>query len=121
MASEKNKEIPADELVQRIKDILEEKKAEKVAVLDVRELTSVTDYFVVCCGANKPHIKALAQYVQRTLKEHGIRCSRVSGDAESEWVVLDYFDVIVHVFSEQTHEYYSIDQLWKDAVQMREE
>lgn len=94
---------------------LEDKKAEQVVVLDVRKVSTVTDYFVICTGNNGPHIRAMGEEVGYQLKQQGISCFHKAGTAESEWVVVDYIDVVVHIFSAQTREYYALEELWKDA------
>jgi len=83
--------------------------------MDVRELSSVTDYYVVATGNSSPHIKALADETQVALKKKGIKCHRKSGTPDSAWMVLDFLDVVIHLFSDETRSYYALEQLWSDA------
>lgn len=91
------------------------KKSENILVLDVREISSVTSYFVLCSGKIDRHVRAIADEVEMKLKEKGMRCFHREGDTDSRWIVLDYFDVIIHIFDEPTREYYRLETLWGDA------
>jgi ribosome-associated protein len=85
-------------------------------VLDLREISTFTDYFVICSGTSEPHLKAIAGEVEARLKEdHGVRASAVDGFPASQWIVLDYLQVIVHVFHREKREFYSLEDLWGDA------
>ena len=84
-------------------------------ILDVRNLSSVTDYYLICSGNSAPHLRALAEDVDVTLKHEGFACFRKSGTPDSGWMVVDYVDVVVHVFSAETRAYYDLERLWKDA------
>jgi len=104
------------ELALQIANILDEKKAENILVLDVAHLTSVTDYFVICSARNTIQVGTLAEDVEeKLLAEEGIEARRKEGYRESRWVVLDYASVILHVFHEQEREYYNIERLWMDG------
>ncbi len=111
---------PADPLrarVDRVCQLLNDKKGQDVVVLHVAELSSVTDYMILCSGLNTPHLRALADEVARGLRTETppVACHRRAGSAESEWLVLDYIDLVVHLFTPTTRAYYAIEQLWKDA------
>jgi ribosome-associated protein len=85
-------------------------------VLDLREISTFTDYFVICSGTSEPHLKAIAGELESRLKEdHGIRASAVDGFPASQWIVLDYMQVIVHVFHREKRAFYSLEDLWSDA------
>ncbi len=84
-------------------------------LLDVRELSTVTDYFLMVTGTSAPHIKALADETVVTLKKEGVRCYRRSGTPESRWIAMDLVDVVVHIFSAETRSYYALEELWSDA------
>lgn len=103
------------ELAKAARDALDEKKGMDLTVLDVTKLSGVTDYYVMVTGTSGPHIKALSDEVRRALKDRDIRCYRQSGTAESQWVVLDFVDVVVHIFSRDTRAYYALEELWSDA------
>ncbi len=95
-----------------MREILEEKKAQNIVVLDVREQSSITDYYVVVSGMSGPHLKALYGDVQHQLKQDDIQCYRRSGNSDGGWLVLDYFDVIIHMFLPESREFYAIESLW---------
>lgn len=84
-------------------------------ILDVRGISSVTDFYVLATGNNTPHIKALANELDRALAAGGVRAYRRAGTPESHWLVNDYFDVVVHIFSADLREYYALERLWADA------
>ena len=91
------------------------KKGEDVVLLDVRGLSTMTDYYLVATANNTPHLKALAEGIESSLEKEGVRCYRIAGSPASEWVVVDYFDAVIHLFTTKTREYYALEQLWSDA------
>jgi len=93
----------------------ENKKAFDILILDIRELTVIADYFVICSGSNTTQVSAIADSIGHTLAKAGIHYSHVEGVAEAHWVLMDYGDVVVHVFEEQTRTYYSLEKLWGEA------
>lgn len=103
-------------LAQLCRSLADDKKAEDIVVLDVHDLSSVTDYFVVATGTSEPHLRAIASNISDTLAtEHGVRPAAVDGSPKAQWVVLDYFDVIVHVMRKETREKFDLEGLWSDA------
>ena len=102
-------------LVQRILDLLADKKAESVVVLDMRKLSSVTDFYVIASGSSGPQLRAMSEDLAFRLKKEGPPVPRRAGSPESQWMVLDYLDVIVHVMSPESRAYYAIEDLWNDA------
>jgi ribosome-associated protein len=96
--------------------LAENKKAENAVILDVRKVSSVTDYFVIVSGGSEPHLRAVVNEVTDHLREeHDLRPRNVEGDAGAAWQVLDYFDVIVHVMRTDVREKYDLEGLWGDA------
>ena len=92
----------------------DEIKALDITVLDVRDQTILTDYFIIATGTSNTHIQSIARNVLDVLRDNGIR-ARSDGNADSFWVVLDYGDVMLHVQSEETREFYDLERLWADA------
>jgi ribosome-associated protein len=92
-----------------------DKKAIDLTVLDVQGVSSVTDYFLVCSGRSAPHVKTIADAIRDELKADGVRPLHTEGQPESGWVLLDYGDVLMHVFLEDTRTYYALERLWGDA------
>ncbi len=98
------------------RELADNKKAENILVLDVRKLSSVTDYFVIASGSSQPHLRAIVEEIHSTLRdEHELRPARTDGATTGSWVVMDYFDVIVHVMHTETRTRYDLEGLWGDA------
>ncbi len=93
-----------------------DKKAEHVLVLDLRGLVTFADFFVICSGTSEPHLKAIAGEIQQKLREeHGTRPHNVDGYPMSQWIVIDFSDVLVHIFHTDKRSFYSLEDLWSDA------
>ena len=92
-----------------------EKKAVNVVVLDLRHTPAFTDFFVLCSGQNARQVKAIADSVEEALRAAKVRPAHIEGYDRSEWVLMDFFNFIVHVFSPQTREFYALEWLWGDA------
>jgi len=107
------------ELRKQVADALaacHEKKAEDVTVLELeRGAGAFTDYFVVCSGTNPRQIQAISDEVEHRLRRAGLRPAHVEGYQQAEWVLLDYVDFVVHIFSEKARKYYELERLWKSA------
>jgi ribosome-associated protein len=102
------------------REFADNKKAEDIAILDVRELSSVTDYFVIASGTSEPHLRAIVDEVTDKLRaEHHLRPRAVDGTLQTSWVVLDYFDVIVHIMRRDIRERYDLETLWGDAPRLK--
>jgi ribosome-associated protein len=93
----------------------QDKKASDLLVLDLRKAAGFTDYFVICSGGNPRQVRAIAEHVEAVLAEAGVRPSHVEGAERSEWILLDYFDFIVHVFAPETRAFYGLERLWGSA------
>lgn len=102
------------------REFADRKKAEDIVVLDVRDVSSVTDYFVIASGTSEPHLRAILEEItDRLREEHGIRPRAMDGTAQGAWVVLDFFDVIVHIMRGDVRERYDLESLWGDAEQVK--
>ena len=102
------------------RELAENKKAEDIVILDVRELSSVTDYFVIASGTSEPHLRAIVDEITDKLRdEHDSRPRAVDGTFQAAWVVLDFFDVIVHVMRQDVRDRYDLETLWGDAPRVR--
>lgn len=98
------------------RELADNKKAENILVLDVRKLSSVTDYFVIASGTSQPHLRAIVEEITSKLRDdHELRPARAEGATGGSWVVLDYFDVIVHVMHTEARARYDLEGLWGDA------
>ncbi len=108
------KTLPAEEKVEIIKSLLEEKKAQDIVVLDVRGICNFTDFFVICSGESLRQIKTISEHLEENLKKAGIRIfknTRTGGD--DNWVVLDCLDVVIHIFDPETRYFYNLERLWR--------
>ncbi|MDP6528170.1 MAG: ribosome silencing factor [Gemmatimonadota bacterium] len=110
-------------LARRAARLALEKKARDVRVLDLQELTSVVDHFVICSADSDVQVKAIATHIQETMKQEGSRVWQIEGYDAGRWVLLDYVDVVVHVFYTDTRDFYSLETLWGDAktIEVEEE
>ncbi|HEU5122615.1 MAG TPA: ribosome silencing factor [Verrucomicrobiae bacterium] len=98
----------------------DDKKAENITILDVRELSSVTDYFVIASGTSEPHLRAIVNEITDHLRDdYELRPRAVDGALQTAWIVLDYFDVIVHVMKQDVREKYDLETLWGDAPRVK--
>lgn len=102
-------------LAKAIADRLDEKKGHEVKVLAVGDQTSIADYFVLCTGNSSTHVKALAGEVEEHVSRRGVEPDNVEGRGNHSWIVLDYGNVIVHVFSREAREFYNLDKLYGDT------
>jgi ribosome-associated protein len=93
----------------------QDKKAADLAVLDVRDVSSFTDYFIICSGQNQRQVKAIADNIEQKLIEVRTRPAHLEGYERADWILLDYFDFIVHVFTPATREFYALERLWGSA------
>jgi ribosome-associated protein len=104
-------------LAERIAEIASDRKAIDIRVVDLREIVSYTDFFVICTGNTERQTKAVRDAIYEELKHAGDRLlpRRTEGDREARWILLDYLDVIVHIFTPEAREYYRLEQLWGEA------
>ncbi len=91
------------------------KQGEDVTVLDVRSVIVITDFFVIVSGGSARQVRTITESIEAALKELGVKPVRREGETEGQWVLLDYVDVVVHVFGEEERRYYDLERLWKDA------
>jgi len=102
------------------RELADNKKAEDIVILDVREVSSVTDYFVIASGTSEPHLRAIIDEIEDTLRDDDdVRPRAVDGTLHAGWIVLDYFDVIVHVMRQDVRERYDLETLWGDAPKVK--
>ena len=115
------KRLPAE--VTRAVRAAFEKKATNVVVLDLRHTPAFTDFFVLCSGQNTRQVKAIADSVEDTLRQSGVRPAHVEGYDRADWILMDFFSLIVHVFAPHTRDFYALERLWGDAerIEMSDE
>jgi ribosome-associated protein len=106
------------EAAQLCAEAADSKKAFDIVILDLRKLTYITDYFVICSGGSTTQVSAISDWIGQTLSQSGMHPSHIEGQSESSWVLMDYGDVVVHIFDEQTRVYYALEKLWGDAARV---
>lgn len=112
--------MDSKKLALRCRELADNKKAEDLIILDMRELSSITDFFIIASGTSEPHLRAIIDEIADTLKEkEGITARAKDGTYNTGWVVLDYFDVIVHVMKADVRDRYDLETLWGDAPRIK--
>ena len=102
------------------RELADNKKAEDIVVLEVGEISSITDYFVIASGTSEPHLRAISdEIIDKLRDEHHIRPRAVDGTLQTAWLVLDFFDVIVHIMRSDVRERYDLESLWGDAPRVK--
>lgn len=105
--------LPAD--LKRAIEAAQDKKAVDLVLLDLRKTSAFTDFFVICTGTNVRQVQAIADAVQATLAKRGVKPALVEGYERGEWVLVDYFDFLFHIFTPATRDFYGLERLWGDA------
>lgn|SRR5688572_5149874 len=112
--------MEAKKLALLCRELADNKKAEDIVILDVHVISSITDYFVIASGSSEPHLRAISQEIMDTLKEkHGVQPRATDGTIHNGWLVLDFFDVIVHVMRDEVRQRYDLESLWGDAPRVK--
>jgi ribosome-associated protein len=111
--------LASEKLAKLCREIALDKKAEDAIVLDVRGISNVADYFLICNGTSEPHLKAIADEIARRLCDEGIRPLHRDGYPPSRWIVMDYNDVLIHIFHPELRQRYGLEDLWGDAKRVR--
>lgn len=107
--------MSSEQIALEIAKALDMKQADDIRIFDVKDMSGVTDFYVVATGTSSPHLKALISETQRHLKDLGVSSYRTSGTSDSGWVVVDYIHAVAHVFSPEARAYYDIERLWATA------
>ncbi len=107
--------IDSKDKARLIADAANDKKADDIIIMDLRNLSSITDFFVICSGSSNRKVEAISDGIIDKLKGMGIKVWHTEGHKESTWVLLDYGDVVAHVFEKETREFYTLERLWGDA------
>ena len=100
-------------------DAAEEKKAKDTIILNISKLTLIADYFVITTGDSEPQLKAIYNFIMKKLKENEVRLLHYEGRPETGWILLDYGDIVVHIFSQEKREFYDLEYIWQEAKRVR--
>tara|TARA_Y100001968_G_C19289054_1_gene683240 strand:+ start:637 stop:987 length:351 start_codon:yes stop_codon:yes gene_type:complete len=99
-----------------IASLILDKKGTDIKILDVRELTSLTEFFIICTSDSAPKTRAITDYIKEELKKDGTSPWHIEGLEKMEWVLLDYVNIVINIFNPTSREYYNVERLWKDAI-----
>ena len=102
-------------LAKRITALIKEKKGYNIYIIDVKKLSSLTDYFIICTSDSDPQTRAISNHVKKELSKKKIKPFQIEGFKYMDWILLDYCDVVVHIFKKEIREFYNIERLWADA------
>lgn len=103
------------ELVKKVASALEDKKAEDITVIDIREVSSIADYFIIANGNNANQLVAMQDAVDEAMYINGVHSKQVEGNNNSTWILMDYQDIIVHLFSKEDRLFYDLERIWRDG------
>ncbi|MGM8364644.1 ribosome silencing factor [Virgibacillus sp. W0181] len=106
------------DIVQLIAEASDDRKAENIVALNMEELSSIADYFVICHGNNERQVQAIARSVQNALEKEDIRVYRLEGFEQARWVLVDTGDIVCHIFHKEERHYYNLERLWGDAARV---
>lgn len=107
--------MEALEIVKKAVAALEDKKAEEIAVIDIQGISTIADFFVIANGTNQNQLGAMQDAVEEELYKSGVHARQVEGNSHSTWILMDYQDVIIHLFSREDRSFYDLDRIWKDG------
>ena len=99
----------------KISELMLGKKALDISIIDVRKITTLTDFFVICTSESGPQTRAITDHIHEQMKDEGMKVWHIEGYENLEWVLLDYINIVVHVFSQKSRDYYDLERLWADG------
>ena len=105
-------------IVKKVYDALNDKKGEDIKIIEIGKLSTVADYFIIANGANAPHVESLVDNVEDELLKEKIHAERIEGVKSSGWILMDYNDVVVHVFSKEDRLFYDLERIWRDGKEI---
>ena len=106
------------EIARKAAQLLDGKKAENISVIKIDAISSLADYFVIATGRGSTHVRSLSDELEEKLKEQGTAPARIEGYRSDSWILLDYTEVVVHVFTQEARDFYDLDRLWTDGVKV---
>ena len=101
---------------QRISELMLEKKAVDIIIIDVKKITTLTDFFVICTSESEPQTRAITNHINLTMKKEGLESWHIEGYQHLDWVLIDHISIVTHIFSKEAREYYEFERLWADGV-----
>ena len=103
-------------MAEKISEIMDDRKAKNIEVIDTSGLTDIADYFIICSGTSTTHVRGIADEIEKKMGECGLKCAHLEGYDSAGWILLDYLDVVAHVFLADQREFYNLERLWKDSA-----
>ena len=100
----------------RISELMLEKKALDIIIIDVRKITTLTDFFIVCTSESEPQTRAITNHINQKMKEEGVKSWHIEGYEHLDWVLIDFVNIVAHIFSKETRDYYEFERLWADGT-----
>ena len=104
-----------NKLIENIIECIKSKKGYDITILDVKKVSSLTDFFIICSSDSEPQTKAIMNYIKKELSRKKIKPYQIDGLDYCDWVLMDYFDVVIHIFKKDVRDFYNIERLWGDA------
>ncbi|MAX09581.1 MAG: ribosome silencing factor [Candidatus Marinimicrobia bacterium] len=104
-----------NKLIENIIECIKSKKGYDITILDVKKVSSLTDFFIICSSDSEPQTKAITNYIKKELSRKKIKPYQIDGLDYCDWVLMDYFDVVIHIFKKDVRDFYNIERLWGDA------
>lgn len=111
----------AKEIAKYAYEALDEKKAEDISIIEVGKVSTIADYFIIANGTSTPHVQALVAEVEEKLKKVGYSPRHIEGIRNISWVLMDYRDVIIHIFSKEDRQFYDLERIWRDGKRLSKE
>jgi len=115
MTKQKKKQLKPDKITKEITGLMIDKKAIDITLIDVRKITPLTDYFIICTSESDPQTRAIFNHIKDSLKEKDLKPWKTEGYEYLQWVIMDYIDFVIHIFNKETRSYYDFERLWADA------
>ena len=110
------KNIKSTKLIKKISDLMLDKKAIDITLIDVSKITTLTDHFIICTSESDPQTRAIFNHIKNQLSIDKIKPWRTEGESNLSWVIMDYINFVIHIFNKETREYYDFERLWGDAT-----
>ena len=102
-------------LVKTITKLIKEKKGYDISIIDIKKLSSLTDYFIICTSDSAPQTRAISNHIKKELSKKKIKPLQIEGFEYMDWILIDYYDIVIHIFKKEKREFYNIERLWNDT------
>ena len=102
-------------MADKIVNIIDDRKGKRIEQIEIKDITVVTDYFVIASGTSTTHVRGIADEVQFKMEQEGVKCAHIEGYETASWILLDFLDVVVHIFLEEERQFYNLERLWEDG------